>query len=156
MPKPTPRFPTPLLVITMLVILALSTPVAAQTIVAKHTIRSQSILTSSDIEAIEQTISGTYISPDEVIGMETRVVLYAGRPIRIEDVGPPAIVERNQVVTLLYTIGSLTIVADARALGRAGVGDKLRVMNLASRTTVSGWVQTDGSVSVSPPQIPTR
>ncbi len=126
-------------------------PVAAQTIVATHTIRSQAILTASDVELIAQDVAGAYISLSEVVGMEARVVLYAGRPIRMDDIGPPAVIERNQIVTLYYITGTLLIAAEARALGRAGVGDRLRVMNLASRSTVTGWVQQDGSVSVGHP-----
>ncbi len=131
-------------------------PATSQTVVATHTIRPQSILTAADVELIEQSVAGAYIAIDEVTGMEARVVLYPGRPIRIDDIGPPALVERNQIVTLIYSVGSLVIATEARALGRAGVGDRLRVMNLSSRSTVSGWVQADGSVSVSPPSLPVR
>lgn len=142
--------------LALLCITSLAGPAGAQTIVATHTIRSQAILTARDVELIEQNIVGAYISADEVIGMEARVVLYAGRPIRMDDIGPPAVIERNQIVTLYYTTGTLMIAADARALGRAGVGDRLRVMNLMSRSTVTGWVQQDGSVSVSGPLISTK
>jgi flagellar basal body P-ring formation protein FlgA len=38
--------------------------------------------------------------------------------------------------------------ADGRALGRAGIGDVVRVMNLGSRQTVSGLVLADGSIVV--------
>lgn len=125
----------------------------AESLVAARTIRSQAILTPQDMTVIDKTIPGALDDPEMAIGMETRVVLYAGRPIRHGDVGPPAIIERNQIVTLLFRRGSLTIAADARALGRAGVGDVLRVMNLASRTTVSGTVRPDGSVIVGGPDI---
>jgi len=143
-------------ILVALAALLLAGPAQAQSVVATHTIRSQSILTPTDIELVEQSIPGTYISLDEVVGMEARVALYPGRPIRIEDIGPPALVERNQIVTLYYSVGGLTIATEARALGRGGVGDRLRVMNLASRNTVTGWVQADGSISVSPPSLPGR
>lgn len=136
------------LIVLLSVWCAAALPVAAQTVVATRTIRSQAILTAADVNLIEQSIAGSYISPDEVIGMETRVVLYAGRPIKIDDIGPPAIIERNQIVTLVYSAGVLTIAAEARALGRAGIGDRLRVMNLSSRSTVTGWVQENGNVFV--------
>ena len=136
--------------------LLLTLPAQAQTVVATHTIRSQSILTAADIELVEQSIAGAYIALEEVVGMEARVVLYPGRPIRIDDIGPPALVERNQIVTLFYSVAGLTIATEARSLGRAGIGDRVRVMNLSSRSTVSGWVQPDGSVSVAPPSFPIR
>ena len=125
----------------------------AETLVAARTVRSQAILSPADVDVIAKTIPGSLTHPDEVIGMEARVVLYAGRPIRPGDIGPPAIVERNQIVTLLYRRGGLTIAAEARALGRAGAGDMVRVMNLASRNTVTGLVQLDGSVTVGGPDI---
>ncbi len=128
-------------------------PAMAETLVAARTVRSQAILSRADVDVIAQTIPGSLTHPDEVIGMEARVVLYAGRPIRPGDIGPPAIVERNQIVTLLYRRGGLTIAAEARALGRAGAGDMVRVMNLASRNTVTGLVQMDGSITVGGPDI---
>ncbi|WP_373487298.1 flagella basal body P-ring formation protein FlgA, partial [Blastomonas sp.] len=38
---------------------------------------------------------------------------------------------------------------DGRALGRAGVGDVIRVMNLTSRTTVTAQIGADGAAYVS-------
>ena len=143
-------------VIAGLVFLGTSASATAQSIVATRTIRSQTILNASDVSILEQEIAGTYLSVEEVVGMEARVVLYAGRPIRIDDIGPPALIERNQIVTLFYTTGGLTIAAEARALARAGAGDRIRVMNLASRSVVTGWVDGNGTVSVAPPQIPTQ
>lgn len=141
---------------TIAALLCILSPFAAtgETVVAARTIRAQAILTPGDLSLIAQDIAGAYVSFDEVVGQEARVVLYAGRPVRIDDVGPPAIVERNQIVTLVYRTGVLEIATEARALARAGVGDRLRVMNLTSRNTVTGWVMPDGSVSANPPAIP--
>ncbi|MFV2035181.1 MAG: flagellar basal body P-ring formation chaperone FlgA [Halocynthiibacter sp.] len=95
---------------------------------------------------VDIVIAGTLHFPQQAIGLEALVVLYAGRPIRANDVGPAAVIERNQIVTLIYQQGALIIATEARALGRAGPGDRLRVMNLASRSTVSGRVGVNGSV----------
>lgn len=130
------------------------TPAAAQTVLAARTVRSQTILTPGDLKLSEIQVPGAFSSLDEILGQEARVVLYAGRPIRIEDVGPPAIIERNQLVTLLYSRNGLTIATEARALSRAGVGDRIKVMNLASRSTITGTVRADGIISVSPAVLP--
>ncbi len=53
------------------------------------------------------------------VGMETRVTLYAGRPVLAADLGAPAIIDRNQLVALSYRNGALMIVTEGRALGRA-------------------------------------
>jgi flagella basal body P-ring formation protein FlgA len=123
-------------------------PVSAETLVAARTLRAQTIVAADDLNVAAGTVPGTATDPAEVIGLETRVAIYQGRPIRPADLGPPAIVERNQMVVLSYVAGPLTIVAEGRALGRGGAGDSIRVMNTASRTTVWGIVAADGSVRV--------
>ena len=132
-------------------VLLIAWPAAADTLIASRTIRAQAILTAADLAVIEKTTPGTLTMAEEALGLEARVVLYAGRPIRPQDIGPPAIVERNQIVTVYFRSGALIIAADARALTRAGVGDLVRVMNLASRNTITGVVREDGTVTVGGP-----
>jgi flagellar basal body P-ring formation protein FlgA len=128
--------------------IVLAAPALGQTLVATHTIRAQSVLTSADLRLVEGNTVGAVTAIEDALGLETRVTLYAGRPVRIGDLGAPAIIERNQLVTLTYKSGGLQIMADGRALGRAGIGDVVRVMNLGSRQTVSGLVRADGSIVV--------
>jgi len=45
----------------------------------------------------------------------------------------------------------LLILTEGRALTRGGVGEMIEVMNLTSRTKVSGQIGTDGVVYVGPP-----
>jgi len=75
--------------IRILALLLMTTPAFADIVVPTRTIRSQAILGPGDVQVIQGEAPGTYIALDEVIGQEARVVLYAGRPIRIEDIGPP-------------------------------------------------------------------
>lgn len=129
-------------------LLIAAAPLAAETLVAARTLRAQTILGPDDLVQAEGTLPGTAADPAEVIGLETRVAIYQGRPIRLADLGPPAIVDRNQAVTLTYAAGPLTITAEGRALARGGAGDRIRVMNIASRTTLSGIVAGDGSILI--------
>lgn len=129
-------------------------PASAETLVAARTIRSQTILSPADVTLIAGTVPGAYTHPEQIAGLEARVILYAGRPVKTGDVGPAAIIERNQIITLRFQSGGLHIATDARALGRAGIGDTLRVMNLTSRNTVSGTVTQTGEVVVGP--VPSR
>lgn len=122
---------------------------AADTVVAARTIRAQEVIASEDLQLRIAEIAGSFTAIDQVAGLEARVALYPGRPVRPADVGPPALVERNQVVPLTYLRAGLSIRAEGRALDRAGVGAWVKVMNLDSRATVMGRVQPDGSISVS-------
>jgi flagellar basal body P-ring formation protein FlgA len=127
-----------------------SFPASADTVIAARTIRAQTMLSAGDVTLAKGDVAGAYTALDEVVGQEARVALYAGRPIRSNEVGPPAVIARNQVVVLLFRSGVVTMAAEGRALGRAGVGDRLKVMNLASRQTVTGLVREDGTVTVGP------
>lgn len=138
----------------LLAALAAAAPAQAEILVATRTVRGQTIVGPADVALAEGQMPGALTDPAEAIGQEARVNLYAGRPILAGDIGPPAIIERNQIVTLSYRNGAVTIAADARALDRAGVGDALKVMNLASRTTVIGIVAPDGTVTVGAPARP--
>lgn len=120
----------------------------AETLVATRTIRAQAIIMPEDVAVSEAEIPGMFTMPAEVVGQEARVTLFAGRPIGPSDIGPPALVDRNQIVLLTYRKGAITIVTEGRAMARGGVGDLVRVMNLASRSTVSGYVAEDGTIRV--------
>jgi len=134
----------------ILIILALgsvlATPVSAETLVAARTIRSQTLLAPADLIVIPETIAGSLSKIDDAVGLETRVVLYEGRAIKPSDIGPAAVIDRNQIVTLVFRNGALVIATEARALGRAGVGDRIKVMNLSSRSMVNGIVDSTGNV----------
>lgn len=121
---------------------------AADVLVPARTIRAREIITSGDILVKAASVPGALSHPDEVIGLEARVALYPGRPVRAADVGTPALVSRNEIVPLVFRRGRLNIVTEGRALERAGAGDLVRVMNLSSRATVTGVVRADGSIEV--------
>jgi len=122
--------------------------IAGGTVVATQLVRPQAILRPADLALAAGGPAGGYTDPAQLVGLEARVALYPGRPIRSGDVGPPALVERNGLVELVFVRGGLTILAEGRALGRAGFGETVRAMNLASRNTVSGRVGADGRVHV--------
>lgn len=121
----------------------------ADTIVAAHIIRAHSVINADSIIVKPITIAGAIADPAQVLGMEARVAIYPGRPIRLGDIGPPALIERNQIVTLIYAQSGLSILTEGRSLSRAGVGERARIMNLNSRKSIVGIVQPDGSVQVS-------
>jgi flagella basal body P-ring formation protein FlgA len=122
--------------------------VLAQSVEPVRAIRGQSLLAAEDLVAVDAAVPGAVASIAEAVGKEAKVTLYPGRPILLAQIGTPALVERNARVRMNYNHGALRIVTDGRALDRAGVGEPVRVMNLASRQTVTGVVAADGSVEV--------
>ncbi|MBL4628196.1 MAG: flagellar basal body P-ring formation protein FlgA [Roseicyclus sp.] len=135
----------------LLVLLALASPAVAQeTVIAAGTIRGATTITAADVAMIEGATPGALSDISDAIGMEARINLYPGRPIRPGDLRPPAIVERNEIVSIRYNYGGLLVMTEGRALDRAAEGETLRVINLASRQTVSATATAPGLVSVGP------
>ncbi len=120
----------------------------ADSLVAARTLPVGTVIVAGDVMAVEAAIPGALASSEGALGQETRVVIYAGRPLRAGDLGPPILVARNALVALRYHAGGLSIRAEGRALAAGAAGEAIRVMNLASRTTVTGIVGPDGTVLV--------
>ncbi|WP_204112705.1 flagellar basal body P-ring formation chaperone FlgA [Shimia biformata] len=123
-------------------------PALAETVVANTVIRAGTLITPAMVRLDPATVPGTLNATELAVGLETRVAIYPGRPVLPGDLGPPALVVRNQIVPLIYARGGLSIQTEGRSLARAGAGERVRVMNLSSRTTVTGLVQADGSIHV--------
>lgn len=86
---------------------------------------------------------------DGLIGLQTRTIIYEGRPVALHQLAAPLVVERNQMVVLAYEAGPLSIRTEGRALGAGAAGDVIRVMNMTSRTTVQATIREDGVLAVS-------
>jgi flagellar basal body P-ring formation protein FlgA len=127
-------------------------PVAtlAESLVAARTLRPRERIEDADVTLVAARIPGALDDAAAAIGLEVRRTIYAGRPVTADLIGPPALVERNALVTLVVDRGGLRITAEGRALDRGGAGDRVAVMNLASRTTLSGVVAADGSILILP------
>ncbi len=123
-------------------------PLLAETVVPTRTIRANSIITEIDVKIVAGDVANGFALPEDVVGQEARSTLYAGRPILVDNIGPPALVTRNQIVLLVFERNGLSITTEGRSLERGGVGDQIRIMNLTSRATLFGQVNPDRSVTV--------
>ncbi len=134
----------------VLILLTFCGTAQADSLVAARTVRAHTVLSQTDVAVVADVLPGAASDPAQVIGLETRVALYKGRPILPDQLSAPAIVERNAAVLLAYKSGPVTILAEGRALARGGAGEWIRVMNIASRTTLTGRIGPDGTVYITP------
>lgn len=137
-----------------LLLLLVPTAGMADSLVAARVIKAQTALVAEDVTLVAAEIPGALTDPAQAIGQEARVAIYPGRPVLAGTLGPAAVVDRNQIVTLTYQAGGLAIRTEGRALARGGVGDFIEVMNLASRTKITGRVGADGGIAVGPQPTP--
>ncbi len=93
--------------------------------------------------------AGALVDPQQAVGRRARRTLRAGSPVRARDLEVVSVIDRGGLVRLVARVGGITATTVGRALGDAGIGETVRVENLASGRTVSGIVQADGVVAVS-------
>ncbi|WP_299654754.1 flagellar basal body P-ring formation chaperone FlgA [uncultured Jannaschia sp.] len=126
----------------------LAGPALAESVMVVGPVRAGTVLTADDLAFTDTAAENGFEDPRDLVGLEARVNLYPGRPVQTRDVGLPTVVQRNATVPLVFNRGGLTITLEGRALGRAGEGEPVRVMNLSSRNTITGIATSDGAVVV--------
>ena len=131
--------------IQLFLLAAVMSTEAQATVTAARDLPAGTIIGSSDLAWIEE-VPGGIEDPALAIGLQTRVAVYEGRPVVAGALRAPVLVSRNQVVRVAFDAGPLRIETEGRALSEGAAGDVVRVMNLASRTTISALVNPDGTL----------
>lgn len=130
-----------------LILLALlAGPADAASVVAARTLAAGTVIGAGDV--LVSTAGEGPADPAAVIGRQVRTAIYEGRPVTPGNLTTPTLVTRNALVTVTYTRDGLSISTEGRALGQGGAGDVIRVLNIASRATISALINPDGTLSV--------
>lgn len=102
------------------------------------------IINEHDIHLIEVRESSLkddmIIKSEDLVGMTPRRMITAGTPINTIDVESPRMVTRGDLVTLVFTDGSLLLTAQGKALQHGAKGDTIRVVNTSSNKTIQAEV----------------
>ena len=139
-----------LLMRTLLVQLMLMPGLAeAQAVIVTRMLTAGSVIADADVTLVDADIPGAITTLGAALGQEVREIIYPGRPVLAGNLGAPAIIQRNQNVSLIYQAGPLAIFAQGRALSAGAAGEVIKVMNITSHATVMGLIGTDGTVHVS-------
>ncbi|MBE9635910.1 flagellar basal body P-ring formation protein FlgA [Salipiger pacificus] len=125
-------------------------PAQAESVMATRTIRAQEVIAPDAVRLDPRSADGAAETLQAVIGRETQVAVYAGQPVLAAQLSEPALIDRNQLVELVYEHAGLRIVTEGRAMSRGSAGERIRVMNLSSRSLLVGTIRPDGQVDVSP------
>jgi len=118
-----------------------SSPSISGDFVARRFLEAGRVLTHDDVAS---TREGADVR--SVIGLVLNVPVAADAPVPLAALSKQKAIVRNQMVELVFRRPGLTIRAQARSLGAASLGETVRVLNLASRQTVSGVAIGSGLV----------
>jgi flagella basal body P-ring formation protein FlgA len=110
------------------------------------------VITAGDIDWIQlprSRVRAEHLASDTaLIGMAARRALRAGEPLREFDIEAPRIIERGEIVSLVFQSGALTLAARARAMEDGAEGDLIRFVNLQSNRTVEAVAEGPGRARV--------
>jgi flagella basal body P-ring formation protein FlgA len=126
----------------------LAAPAAAQSVAPAQTVRAGEPLRPAEMVVLDRSVPGAFARPSDLAGLEARRTLHPGRPILHADVGLPTVVRRNTLVEIVFARGALEMRTGGRALDAAAEGEPVRVLNLISRSTVTGVATASGDVRV--------
>jgi flagella basal body P-ring formation protein FlgA len=97
----------------------------------------------------------TVLDPAEIIGLAARRAFRAGDLVRADQVEPPRLVRRGQLVTLVYESPGIALTARGRALADGAEGELVAVVNEQSRRTIEGIVAGPDEVRILAPPLRT-
>ncbi len=123
-------------------------PVPTVTIYPGDIIRD-AMLTDRDMPGDFAGRRSTVLDRSGLVGKTARRTLLPGLPISTNAVGEPKIVTIGAMVRVVFIEGGLTISTYASALQAGAVGDVIPVRNMESGLTISGTIESDGSIKVS-------
>ncbi len=124
-------------------------PVPAVTIYPGDSIKD-SLLVDHDFSAGLIGARGNLVdSRAMIVGKIARRTLLAGAPIPRNAIMEPKVVANGAKVRIVFEEDGLKIATYGAALQSGGVGEIISVRNLDSGYTISGTVQSDGSIRVS-------
>lgn len=126
-------------------------------VVAVKPLRRGDVIEATDLEL---QVVPTYSDPTQeivyftdfkdVIGKQLRRSISTGQPIRDSDVGPPIVIEKNQLVQIKVVMGGVEVETAGRAITEGAVGDLVQVetINLKERKKLTAQVLDSNSVQV--------
>jgi flagellar basal body P-ring formation protein FlgA len=115
-----------------------------------HPIEHGEVLKASDLTVSRRAkAEGAAITDMQAaIGLAARHELRPGQPLHQADLMKPAIVQRNDTVTIVYEAPGVTLTLRGQAQDAGALGDTISVLNLQSKHVVQGVVSGPGRVTV--------
>lgn len=121
--------------------------------VLRESMRQGMVIGKRDIEYVamrERDLGhSTILHEGELVGMTPRRVALQGKPLKLQDLEAPQIVERGDFVTMVFAHKGMTLTAKGKALENGAKGELIRVSNLSTSKTLQAEVVAQREVKVS-------
>ncbi len=120
------------------------------TVTVEHPVERGEVLKASDLVVARQPkAAGPAIGEiAAAVGLAARHELRPGQPLHEADLMKPAIVQRNDTVTIVYEAPGLTLTLRGQAQQAGALGEQISVANVQSKRVIEGIVSGPGRVTV--------
>jgi flagellar basal body P-ring formation protein FlgA len=120
--------------------------------VLRENLSAGTIIGMKDIDYIEiaqRTLkTGIILNANKLTGMTPRRIINAGAPIDPANLEAPRLVERGDLVTMVFNEKGLQLTAQGKAMEDGAKGDRIRVTNSSSNKTVMAEVTDSKEVTL--------
>lgn len=120
--------------------------------VLKETLKNGDVIGKNDIDFMylqDHMVRGDLaLKADHLIGMTPRRIVTAGQPVEMNELETRKVVERGEMVTMIFQRGALQLTAQGKALQNGAKGDIVRVVNMGSNKTLQAHVSGEREVTV--------
>jgi flagella basal body P-ring formation protein FlgA len=120
--------------------------------VLKNSLKNGDIIGANDLDYIEipknKLSNGAIVNESDLVNMTPRRSISSGKPILLNDLEHPKMVDRGDAITLVFESGAMTLTAKGKSLQAGAHGDTVRVTNLDSNKNLQGVVTADREVTI--------
>lgn len=128
-------------------------------VVARRSLRRGDIVSPSDLQleplSPGRSAEGLISDIESIVGKEVKTSLFKGRQVRSEDVGPPTLVRRGDLLELSVLGGGIVVRTGAKAMQEGSEGQLIQVETQEPRRRLLARVVAPGAVEIltRPPQV---
>lgn len=126
--------------------------------VLAHNMSAGTVVGISDLQVkrVRKGLSNqrTLLVADDAIGLAVRHQMAAGTPVSLDELSRPVLVSRGMSVILRLDDTGLILMAKGEAIDDGALGDRIHVLNPASRAVLIGRVTGSAAVQVDPTSAP--
>jgi flagella basal body P-ring formation protein FlgA len=102
-----------------------------------------------------QSLAGSATAPADLTGLAARRAIRAGLPLSVSDFAAPNLVNRGEIVTIVYRKSGLLLTTRGKALENGAKDTAIPVVNLSSNRVLTAIVTDRGAVEVAAPGMST-
>ena len=120
--------------------------------IAARYIKFGDVIQQSDVTTMKMRIdslNSEYASElNEVVGMQAKTYIAAGKMFKINEITSPNVIKNNDPVNIIYSSGVINLKTVGVAMGNGAVGDMIKVKNSSSGVVLLGQIVSKNTVKI--------